>query len=93
MNKFELIKEMTIEQAAHYLCYLHDDCDKCPRMHHCGKGHNGWLDYLSRQATNTDRGAAGLPVSLEELQRRLCAGMIAQGTVESRNQEIGQGVD
>ena len=61
MNKFDLIKQMNIEQAATYLCYLHDDCDKCPQTHRCWEKHNGWLAYLSREATNMDRGAVGLP--------------------------------
>ena len=60
MTKFELIKQMSIEQAARYLCYLHDDCDKCPQEHRCVEGKNGWMVYLSREATDGDRSAVGM---------------------------------
>ena len=69
MNKLDLIKEMNLKQAAHYLCYLHDDCDKCPQAHRCRQGKNGWLVYLSRDATDGDRCAVGMePLELEKLK-------------------------
>lgn len=66
MNKFDLIKQMNVNQAAHYFCYLHVDCDKCPQYHRCHKDHNGWLAYLSREATNGDRCAAGMEIEIEK---------------------------
>ena len=69
MTKLELLQTMTVEQAAHYLCYLHDDCDKCPQAHRCRQGKNGWLVYLSRDATDGDRCAVGMePLELEKLK-------------------------
>lgn len=60
MNTFEFIKDMTIDQMAAYFCYLHE-CDRCPQSHHCWENHNGWFDRLSKEVTNMDRGAVGLP--------------------------------
>ena len=69
-TKFDLFKSMTINQAARYLCYLHDKCDKCPQAHRCGEGKNGWLVYLSREATDGDRCAVGMePKNLDELRK------------------------
>ena len=61
MNRFDLIRQMSDKQIAQFLCYLHNDCNKCVNTHHCWENHNGWFDRLSKDVTNMDRGAVGLP--------------------------------
>lgn len=49
MQRYELLKSMTIEEMGHYLCYWHDDCNVCPVKRFCHEGHNGFIDYLGQE--------------------------------------------
>lgn len=54
MTNHEKLKEMTLEEAAAFLCDLidekYDDCEKCPVTELCSLGKNGFKVWLEREA-------------------------------------------
>ncbi len=54
MQRWEVMKNMTAEDAGEYICEIidmtagfeTDACDTCPVRERCHVGHNGWVDML-----------------------------------------------
>ena len=52
MDRLDIIKNLTHEQAGQFLCDAldllneTDDCDHCPVRKLCEVGHNGWRKFL-----------------------------------------------
>lgn len=63
MTRLELLRTGTEEQIAELLCDEHeqgeiiardrgvdlDTCDSCPAQRTCRRGHNGFLDWLTKE--------------------------------------------
>ena len=48
-TNFDEIKDMTVEQAGHYICEEINNnvgCDECPFTHRCSDGHTGVTEWL-----------------------------------------------
>lgn len=56
MTRFDYLKNLSVEQAAEFLCdgieKMTDKypCDCCPREEECSLGDNGWAKWLSAEA-------------------------------------------
>ena len=54
MTNYEMIKQLSIDDMASFLCLSCDDCEDCIVNNLCYKGHNGMKEWLEKECDENE---------------------------------------